>query len=64
MYIKGLIAVLIFSFFSLSYSPNVFAADSAKKVNEIIQWWEKYGKHWDKVKKKPKDKKVATVVGK
>jgi len=57
MFIKGLLGVLLLTLCTVSYSPSLFAEDSAKKVDEVISWWEKYGKYWDKAKKEEKEKK-------
>ena len=63
MLIKGLLSSFVIVLCVVSYSPTIMAADSAKKVDEVITWWEKYGKHWDKVKDKKKEE-VASSSGK
>ncbi len=44
---KGFLSVLLM-FFCLG-SPMLMAEDSAKTVDEVVVWWEKYGKYWDDV---------------
>lgn len=63
MFIKGLLGILLLTLCTVSYSPPLIAEDSAKKVDEVISWWEKYGKYWDKVKKK-KNEEIASAKGK
>ena len=47
MFKKGLLGLLVvFSYFG---SPVLMAADSADTVDEVVVWWEKYGKYWDDV---------------
>ena len=30
-------------------SPVIQAADTASTIDEVVSWWEKYGKYWDDV---------------
>lgn len=30
-------------------SPVVQATDTASTIDEVVSWWEKYGKYWDDV---------------
>ena len=47
MFKNGLLGLLVvFSYFG---SPVLMAADTADTVDEVVVWWEKYGKYWDDV---------------
>ena len=47
MFKKGFLIVLVA--FTCLGAPTLMAADSASSVDEVVTWWEKYGKYWDKV---------------
>ena len=62
MFIKGLLSLFILALCTLSYSPSLSAEEGAKKVHEVISWWEEYGQYWEKAKKKEKEKEeIASV---
>lgn len=45
MFKKGILGLLVV--FSYLGSPVLMAADSADTVDEVVVWWENYGKYWD-----------------
>lgn len=48
---KGFLAIAITTTFILSSPLQLIAAkDSATTVDEVVTWWEKYGKYWEEVK--------------
>ena len=47
MFNKGFLGLLVV--FSCVGSPVLMAADDASQVDEVVVWWETYGKYWDDV---------------
>lgn len=43
---KGLLGLIV-GLSCLGSPLMVMAADSASTVDEVVVWWEKYGKYWD-----------------
>ena len=41
---KGFLGLLVVFFY---LGTPLMAADSASNVDEVVVWWEKYGKYWD-----------------
>ncbi len=44
---KNGILIMVVAFGFLGSSSAMAATDSASTVDEVVSWWEKYGKYWD-----------------
>lgn len=57
MFMKGLLSMMVFSLGMVFCTPQLMAEESAKDVDEVVTWWEEYGKYWKKVEADEQNKK-------
>lgn len=60
MFIKGMYAFFLACF--MVFPTIVSAEESAEEVEEILSWWNEYGKYWQAAEAEADDESLSIVL--